>query len=60
MDRVFTGPGHPVDRALRDGDMVGDFRVIDAPGHSAGHVVLWREADRVLIVGRRPQLGASR
>jgi hydroxyacylglutathione hydrolase len=51
MDRVFTGPGHPVDRALQDGDMLGDWRVIDAPGHSAGHIVLWREADKVLIVG---------
>ena len=51
MDRVFTGPGHPVDRVLHEGDVVGDFTVIDAPGHSAGHIVLWRESDRVLIVG---------
>jgi hydroxyacylglutathione hydrolase len=51
MDRVFTGPGHPVDRRLRDGDEVAGFRVIETPGHSAGHVVFWREADRVLIVG---------
>jgi glyoxylase-like metal-dependent hydrolase (beta-lactamase superfamily II) len=51
MFRLFAGPGHPVDRKLADGDMVGAFRVIDAPGHSAGHVVYWREADRVLILG---------
>lgn len=51
MDRLFTGPGHPVDRALRNGDEVAGFRVIEAPGHSAGHVVFWREADGVLIVG---------
>jgi hydroxyacylglutathione hydrolase len=51
MDRAFTGPAHPVDKALVDGDIVGDWRVIDAPGHSAGHIVLWREADKVLIVG---------
>jgi hydroxyacylglutathione hydrolase len=51
MDRAFTGPGHPVDRRLVEGDTVGDFRVIDAPGHSAGHVVFWRESDGVLIVG---------
>ena len=51
MYRMFAGPGHPVDRKLADGDMVGDFRVIHAPGHSAGHVVFWREADRVLILG---------
>src|SRR5919204_87872 len=46
--RIFTGPGHKVDRALREGDEVAGFRIIDAPGHSAGHVVFWREADGVL------------
>ena len=30
--------------------MVGDFRVVDAPGHSAGHVVYWREGDRTLLL----------
>lgn len=49
--RIFHGPGHPVDRALRDGDEVAGFRVIDVPGHSAGHVAYWRESDGVLIVG---------
>jgi glyoxylase-like metal-dependent hydrolase (beta-lactamase superfamily II) len=49
--KVFVGPGHPVDRRLVDGDEVGGFRVIDAPGHSLGHVVFWRESDRVLVVG---------
>jgi glyoxylase-like metal-dependent hydrolase (beta-lactamase superfamily II) len=29
--RVFTGPGHPVDRRLRAGDEVGGFTVIDTP-----------------------------
>jgi glyoxylase-like metal-dependent hydrolase (beta-lactamase superfamily II) len=51
MFRLFAGPGHPVDRKLQDGDTVGGFHVIDAPGHSPGHVVYWREADRVLILG---------
>lgn len=50
-DRAFTGPGHPVARRLREGDEVAGFRVIDAPGHSAGHVVFWRESDRVLVIG---------
>ena len=49
--RVFTGPAHKVDRELADGDEVGGFRVISAPGHSIGHVVYWRESDRVLIIG---------
>ena len=49
--RVFTGPAHPVDRALKEGDEVGSFKVIDAPGHSAGQVAYWRESDRTLILG---------
>ena len=51
FDRVFTGPGHPVERQLEEGDEVGGFRVLDTPGHSAGHVSFWRESDRVLILG---------
>ena len=49
--RIFHGPGHKVDRVIEEGDEVGGFRVIDAPGHSAEHVVFWRESDRVLIIG---------
>jgi hydroxyacylglutathione hydrolase len=49
--RAFAGPGHPVDRVLHEGDEVGGFTVLEAPGHSAGHVVFWRESDRVLIIG---------
>ncbi|MGH2954470.1 MAG: MBL fold metallo-hydrolase [Solirubrobacterales bacterium] len=49
--RVFTGPGHPVDRRLHEGDEVAGFQVLDTPGHSAGHVVFWRESDRVLVIG---------
>ena len=49
--RIFTGPGHPVDRMLEEGDEVGSFMVLDVPGHSAGHVAFWRESDRVLILG---------
>ena len=60
--RMMAGPGHPVDRALREGDEVAGFRVIDTPGHSRGHVALWRESDRVLIAGdvvasKHPVLG---
>lgn len=49
--RAFTGPGHPVDRSLHEGDEVAGFRVIDSPGHSAGHVVYFRESDRTLVIG---------
>ncbi len=49
--RTMTGPAHPVDRALREGDDASGFRVLDVPGHSAGHVAFWRDSDRVLILG---------
>ena len=48
---AFTGPGHPVERRLREGDDVAGFQVIDVPGHSPGHVAFWRDSDRVLILG---------
>ena len=47
----MTGPGHPVDRKLAEGDEVAGFKVIETPGHSAGHVVFWREDDGVLVIG---------
>jgi hydroxyacylglutathione hydrolase len=49
--RFWTGPPHPVARALREGDEVAGFTVLETPGHSVGHVSFWRESDRVLIVG---------
>lgn len=49
--RTCTGPGHPVTRRLEEGDEVAGFMVLDAPGHSAGHVAFWRESDRVLVLG---------
>jgi hydroxyacylglutathione hydrolase len=49
--RVFTGPGHRVDRRLRGGDEVAGFEVLEVPGHSAGHLAFWRDSDRVLILG---------
>ena len=51
INRFWTGPGHPVDRRLREGDTVAGFTVLDVPGHSAGHVAYWRESDRVLVLG---------
>jgi glyoxylase-like metal-dependent hydrolase (beta-lactamase superfamily II) len=48
---LWLGPPHPVDRRLREGDDVGGFRVIETPGHTAGHISFWREQDQVLVVG---------
>lgn len=49
--RTMTGPGHRVDRKLHEGDEVAGFKVIDVPGHSAGHIAYWRESDGVLVLG---------
>jgi hydroxyacylglutathione hydrolase len=51
QDRFWTGPPHPVARALAEGDEVAGFTVLETPGHSRGHVAYWRESDRVLILG---------
>jgi hydroxyacylglutathione hydrolase len=49
--RFWTGPPHPVARALHEGDEVAGFTVLESPGHSRGQVAFWRESDRVLILG---------
>lgn len=49
--RFWVGPPHRVDRVLREGDEVAGFTVLDTPGHTPGHISLWRESDRVLILG---------
>jgi glyoxylase-like metal-dependent hydrolase (beta-lactamase superfamily II) len=51
QQRMWTGPPHPVARALHEGDEVAGFTVLETPGHCAGHVSYWRESDRTLIVG---------
>ncbi|HEX6487898.1 MAG TPA: MBL fold metallo-hydrolase [Candidatus Dormibacteraeota bacterium] len=48
---TFAGPPHPVGRPLAEGDMAGGFAVYSTPGHSADHVVFFRESDGVAIVG---------
>jgi glyoxylase-like metal-dependent hydrolase (beta-lactamase superfamily II) len=48
---LMAGPSHQVSRRLREGDVVGDFEVIETPGHSAGHLSFWRKRDRTLILG---------
>lgn len=49
--RFWAGPGHPVDRALREGDRVGEFEVLEVPGHTPGHIALWRRRDGALVLG---------
>jgi glyoxylase-like metal-dependent hydrolase (beta-lactamase superfamily II) len=47
----WAGPRYPVGRVLHDGDEVAGFRVIHAPGHTPGHVMYFRESDRVVLAG---------
>ncbi|MGI8721127.1 MAG: MBL fold metallo-hydrolase [Geodermatophilaceae bacterium] len=51
MARMKMPPAHPVARRLREGDDVAGFTVLDVPGHSPGHIALWRESDGVLLCG---------
>ena len=56
VGRAIARGGHfapvGVTRELREGDEVGPgFRVLDAPGHTPGQIVLWRPLDRLLIAG---------
>lgn len=48
---VPAAKAHPISRALREGDEVAGFTVLDTPGHSPGHVSYWRESDRTLLCG---------
>jgi glyoxylase-like metal-dependent hydrolase (beta-lactamase superfamily II) len=48
---VPAAKAHPVSRALKEGDEVAGFKVLETPGHSPGHVSYWRERDRVLVCG---------
>jgi glyoxylase-like metal-dependent hydrolase (beta-lactamase superfamily II) len=43
---------HTPSSAGCEGDEIGHgFTVLDAPGHSPGHVAFWRVADRTLVCG---------
>jgi hydroxyacylglutathione hydrolase len=44
-------PNHPVSTRLKEGDKVGRFEVLDVPGHSRGHIALWRSDDKTLVAG---------
>jgi glyoxylase-like metal-dependent hydrolase (beta-lactamase superfamily II) len=48
---LMSGPGHPVAGTLADGDEIGGLTVIEAPGHTPGHLAFWEERTRVLILG---------
>lgn len=51
QQKYWAGQGHKVDRTVVENDMIGNFHIIETPGHSAGHISLFRERDGVLIIG---------
>lgn len=51
QQRYWAGQGHEVEQTIVENDKIGNFRVIETPGHSAGHISLFRERDGVLIIG---------
>ncbi|WP_312298170.1 MBL fold metallo-hydrolase [Chryseobacterium sp.] len=51
QQKYWAGQGHKVDGTVIENDMIGNFRVIETPGHSPGHISLFRERDGVLIIG---------
>jgi glyoxylase-like metal-dependent hydrolase (beta-lactamase superfamily II) len=44
-------PPCPVDHHVAGGDRIGPLEVVDAPGHSPGHLAFWLEEHRLLIAG---------
>ncbi|WP_126653843.1 MBL fold metallo-hydrolase [Chryseobacterium aureum] len=51
QQKYWAGQGHKVEQTVVENDMIGNFRVIETPGHSPGHISLFREHDGVLIIG---------
>lgn len=51
VQRVGKVPTLPVNRTVREGDVVAGFRVIDTPGHTLAHSSLLHEQHGLLFVG---------
>ncbi len=51
LARNARPPGIPINKVLRDGDLVSGFRVVATPGHTLGHLSLLRDADGLLFTG---------
>lgn len=51
QQKYWAGQGHKVERTIVENDKVGNFTVVETPGHSPGHISLFREQDGVLIIG---------
>lgn len=62
MSKMMQMPRVKADVILKDGDMIGDYRVVHSPGHTGGSIALYRSPD-VIFVGdalRSDKLGNPR
>lgn len=48
---LWAGPACPAAEAFAPEERVAGFRIVHAPGHTAGSVILFRDVDRVAICG---------
>jgi hydroxyacylglutathione hydrolase len=48
---LLSGPPHPVALRWQGGERLGEWQVIHAPGHTPGHVIFFRQRDRVVLSG---------
>ncbi|WP_428225557.1 MBL fold metallo-hydrolase [Flavobacterium sp.] len=51
QQKFWSGPAVKVSKTLKENDFIGNFRIIETPGHSHGHISFFREKDGVLILG---------
>lgn len=51
QQKYWAGEGHQVAHTLKENDLIGNFRVIETPGHASGHISFFREKDGILILG---------
>ncbi|MEN0046937.1 MAG: MBL fold metallo-hydrolase [Bacteroidota bacterium] len=51
QQKYWAGKGHKVEKIVKENERIGNFSVIETPGHSSGHISLFREKDGVLIIG---------
>ena len=51
QQKFWAGDACKVNKTIQEGDTLGNFEVIETPGHSSGHLSFFRERDGILIAG---------
>jgi glyoxylase-like metal-dependent hydrolase (beta-lactamase superfamily II) len=58
--RVFRYRAAPVDRPVQDGEDLGGWQVVHAPGHTAGSICFYQPQRKIMIVGDALNYGRGR